>query len=103
MLFTKHGKKRMKNRIANSSRIIKKAIEEGFSIETFSGDVRMFLESKRSKEENKEKIFLVHNQNIYIFSEALTLITTLNFPGRLLDIYNKQIKKIMNFQEKAYV
>lgn len=91
-MLSKHGKKRMSSRCNNSARTVKKVIEEGFSLETFEGDLRNYLELKKDK--NLKNTLIVYNQKIFIFSEKLILITVLNIPGRLINSLNKQINKV---------
>lgn len=93
-MLSKHAKQRLRTRATKSTSIIKKVIEEGYSIEKFCGDVRSFLEMKKFNGSNESKILRVYNQAIYVLDSTLTLVTILNIPGSLLTAYNKQIKRI---------
>ena len=93
-MLSKHGKQRLKSRVTNSLRIIKKVIEEGRPVHHFTGDLRDFLEMKNCNILNKDKILRLYNQSIFVFDSRLTLVTTLNLSGSLLNSYNKQLKKM---------
>lgn len=91
-MLSKHGKKRLNTRVTNSSKLIKKVIEEGYNINFFDGELKNYLDFKKNK--NIKNNLIVYNEKIFIFSEKLVLITVLNIPGRLLFDFNKQVSRV---------
>lgn len=79
--LTKHGAKRIRERVNVSKRQLKLVLERGKPINVYSGSFRRYLDRIRTN--SKGSVYLlVYGNNIYILSYENALITVLNIPSK---------------------
>ena len=95
--MSRHGKKRLKERIGGSKKtanlLILEVLKYGLDVNTFTGRLRRYLDFERSK--SSLTYIRVYKSKIFVFSNNYhDLVTVLNIPSRLMNDLKKQLEKI---------
>jgi len=95
--MSRHGKKRLKERIGGNNKtanlLILEALKYGLGVNVFTGRLRRYLDFERSK--SLLTYIKVYKNKIFVFSNNYhDLITVLNIPNRLMNDLKKQLEKI---------
>lgn len=93
---TKHGSKRVKQRMgiskSSQDKLIAKALERGYKHNQTKGQLKKWIDKSAINKKYKGK-YIVYGDKLYIFNKDDQLITLIQIPQNIMKNINKMIIK----------